>query len=896
MATKLVIVESPAKAKTIAGYLGSDYQVEASIGHIRDLPLNGRALPAAEKKRLGRYADFAVDIDAGFEPIYEVPKEKQRQVDKLKAAMKGKDTLILATDEDREGESISWHLLQVLKPPKGMKIMRIAFHEITRDAIRKALEHPRDIDGSLVEAQETRRILDRLYGYSLSPVLWSKVVKDLSAGRVQSPAVKLIVDREKERKRFVRSVYWDLKATLSKDKTDFEAMLESIEGKRLATGKDFDETTGKLAKEAFLLLQEIEAKDLAEATRAAEPWRVAEVETEPGIEKQPEPFRTTTLQQDANRKFRLSAQRTMRIAQDLYEGIEIDGQSTGLITYMRTDSLNLADTAVAAIRAKIEREFGSKYLPAKPFKYASKVANAQEAHEAIRPTDMALEPAKIQRALLGRSKDHFELYKLIYERSMACQMKPAEVERTRVLTNVTVQGKSLGFRSSGKVYTFDGFRRAYTMGHEDEIEKAAADERRLPRLAVGDQPTCKEVEAARHETRPPSRYTDATLIRELEKHGIGRPSTYASILGVIEDRGYVRKKGRELIPMAVAFLAMEVLEGHFPEFMNLEFTARMDQALDDVANGHTDSKVYLKEFFFGEGADRPGLKVAVEERKAHIPFPNLPIGTLPSTGEPVVVRVNQDGKAFAQVGEGDNRRFANVPPEATYEEVTPEYVEQLLSEKKSDGEAIGFHPESGRRLLLKHRTGYYLEVERTEEEIKAKVKPTWVSLPQDVDPRSLSQDDLNELCALPKPVGADPETGEVIVFGLGRSGPYLKKGSDYRNLGTWREGLTITPEEVNALFAQPKTFGRSQGVAKGPIQEFNVEGFEKPIRILAGRFGPYATDGTVNATLPRGTDPATIGVEQVVELILKKREQGPPPAKRGRKPARAGGKAAGRKK
>lgn len=869
MASKLVIVESPAKAKTIAGYLGKDYEVLASIGHVRDLPPNGKSLPADVKKRLGKNADFAVDIENDFEPIYQVTAEKTKQVQRLKDALKGKDTLILATDEDREGESISWHLLEVLKPPKSVKVMRIAFHEITKDAIQKALAAPRQIDVSLVEAQETRRILDRLYGYTLSPVLWSKVIKDLSAGRVQSPAVKLIVDREKERKRFVRSTYWDLKARLEKDKSEFEAVLESVDGTRIASGRDFDETTGQLNNNKVRLLTEEETGSFAAALKDAKPWRVANVETEPGSEKQPEPFRTTTLQQEANRKLRLSAQRTMRIAQDLYEGIEIKGESVGLITYMRTDSLNLAETAVTAIRQKVTSRFGAEYLPAKPNRYASKVANAQEAHEAIRPTEMDFEPAAIEKALAARSKDHYELYKLIYERTLASQMKPAEVLRTRVEVEVFADKARLGFRASGKVYTFKGFRAAYEMGTENDDEKAAADEKVLPAMNKGDETICREVKALSHETRPPSRFTDATLIRELEKHGIGRPSTYASILSVIEDRGYVRKKGRELIPMAVAFMAMEVLENNFPEFMDLKFTARMDQILDDVANGEQKGKVYLKEFWFGGASQSVGLKPAVEERKAAIPYPNMPIGNLPSSGEPIVVRVNQDGRAFAQVGEGDNRRFANVPEEATYEEVTPEYIEELLQTKKSDGEAIGFHPETGRRLLLRHKTGYYLEVERTEEEVKEKVKPVWVSVPSDEDPRSLTQEDLAALCGLPRDLGGDLETGEVITFGLGRSGPYVKRGTDYRNLPTWREGLTISVEEASKLFLEPKSFRRAAATPRGPIQDFGQ------IKILAGRFGPYATDGEVNATLPRNSDPATITLEAVTELIAAKRAAGP---------------------
>lgn len=877
MAKKLVIVESPAKAKTIGRFLGDEYVIEASIGHIRDLPPNKKGLPKDLQKKW--WADFAVDIDNGFEPFYEVPPDKQKHVERLKKALKGASELVLATDEDREGESISWHLLQVLGPPKTLPVRRIAFHEITRDAIQEALRNPRPIDEELVEAQEARRVLDRLYGYTLSPVLWKLVAGDLSAGRVQSPAVKLIVEREKRRRDFVISTYWDIKAELESDGKTFEAVLKSIDDRSLATGQDFDENTGALKSQKALLLAEGSATDLAAKGKDAKPWRVALVDKKPGQERPPAPFRTTTLQQEANRKFGFGADRTMRIAQDLYEGIEVRGESVGLITYMRTDSLSLAEDAVRKIRTAIENRFGKEYVPEKPMRYESKVANAQEAHEAIRPTDISLTPDSIRRELEARSPDHLKIYDLIYKRTLACQMKPAEVLRTLVEIEVIIEAQKLTFGASGKEIKFPGFLAAYVEDSDDPEAALESREKILPPLAKEQVLDLKDLTAARHDTRPPARFTEASLIKALEELGIGRPSTYASIMSVIVDRGYVRRKSKELVPTFVAFMAMEVLDGHFPEFMDLKFTAQMDETLDQIASGRRDSDDYLRRFFLG-GNGQIGLKDAVSERRKDIPFPSYGVGKHPETEEAILVRIGQNGDPFLQLGDRANKRFASIPEDIAPADLKLEKALELLDSKKPEAEAIGVHPDSGKRLLLKKRDGYYIEVERTEEEIKAKVKPTWVSLPPNVDPHSLAKEDLDALCRLPREIGAHPETKEPIVFRIAKGGPVLQCGREYRNVEDWRDGFTLDLSGAMALLNQPKD-ERPRRKAFEVIKEFGtLEGAEGPVRVMSGRFGPYVTDGATNATIPRSTAPDELTPQMAIELIQRKKAAGPSPKRR----------------
>ncbi|MFQ3676581.1 MAG: type I DNA topoisomerase [Fimbriimonadaceae bacterium] len=879
MAKKLVIVESPAKAKTIGRFLGSDYTVEASYGHVRDLPDNRRGLPEDLRKKW--WADYAVDVDNDFEPFYEVPASKKDQVTKLRAALSDASELILATDEDREGESISWHLLQVLKPKKSVPVRRIAFHELTKEAVLDALANPRPLNEKLVEAQEARRILDRLYGYTLSPVLWSKVAKDLSAGRVQSPAVKLIVEREKRRREFVSSVYWDLKAEMAAAGKTFPATLRTLDGTRLATGRDYDEITGRLKAKNVLELEEEEAGQLALAAREAKPWVIASVEKTPGTERPPAPFRTSTLQQEANRKLGFAAERTMRIAQDLYEGVDLGvGERVGLITYMRTDSLSLAEKALTEIRQTIEDRFGPEHVPTKPTRYQSKVANAQEAHEAIRPTDMARSPESIRRYLTNLSEGHFKLYDLIYRRALACQMKPAEIRRTTAEIEVEVEGRKLGFVATGKEITFPGFLLAYVEDSDDPEAEIEGKERILPPMEAGDTVELVRLEPDRHETRPPARYTDASLIDALEKLGIGRPSTYASILSVIEDRGYVRKRNRELVPTFLAFLAMDVLENFFQEFIDLKFTANMDASLDEIANGRTDSRAYLREFFLG-GDSRIGLRDAVNERKPQIPFPNFLVGRDPESDQPIVVRYGKEGEPFLQWGEGESKKYANIPDDIAPADLTVAKALELLANKTKPAEIVGRDPNTGRNLILKFRQGYYLEVERTPEEIEAKVKPTWISLPPGANPRELSAEDLELLCRLPRQVGLHPESNEPVIFRLGKFGPYLQCGEEIRNVDDWRAGATMTLDEALEILKQPKTFRRA-AVKAGPIAEFGeLPGAQGPVKILNGRFGPYVTDGTTNATLPKDVDPAAVGAEQALEILLAKAAKGPS-APRGR--------------
>ncbi len=866
MAKKLVIVESPAKAKTIRQFLGPEYAVEASIGHVRDLPGNRKGLPANLQGKW--WADYAVDVDNGFEPHYEVPAEKRKAVEHLRTALRDASELVLATDEDREGESISWHLLEVLKPAKSVEVKRIAFHEITREAIAEALRNPRQIDRKLVEAQEARRILDRLYGYTLSPVLWGKIAKELSAGRVQSPAVKLIVERAKRRRDFVTAAFWDLRAELAVNGDSFTAILREADGTRLVAGKDFDELTGKPTSDKLLWLEETAASELADSALGSRPWRVSRLVRSPGQEKPPAPFRTTTLQQEANRKFGFSADRTMRVAQDLYEGVEVDGSRVGLITYMRTDSLHLADSAVRSAREEIRKRFGDEHVPQKPNRYSSKVANAQEAHEAIRPTEFGRTPDSISSALRALGEAHVKLYDLIYRRALASQMKPAEVMRTTADIEVQAGDRRLSFEATGKEISFPGFLLAYVEDVDDPETELESKERVLPSLQEGQEVRANAVTPVKRETKPPPRYTDATLIKALEDLGIGRPSTYASILSVIEDRGYVRKEKRELIATWLSFLAMEILENHFAEFMDLKFTAAMDSTLDAIANGKDDAKAYLQRFFFGGNGD-PGLREAVRERRREIPFPSIRLGAEPSSGKAVAVRMGKNGRPFLQVGDGEDRRFANIPSSVDPEDLSLTRALELISGDPPAPESIGVHPVSGKRLLLRERNGYYLEVERTPQEVEAKVKPTWVALPTGVDPRHLSEAEIAFLCSLPKTIGEHPETGEPILFRLGKYGPFIQSGEEMRSVGDWRDGISLNVAQCVEILSQPKeAASRKARKSAGPILEFGeLAGAKGPVRVLAGRYGPYVTDGKTNATLPKGTDPKSVTPEMAMELL-----------------------------
>lgn len=872
MGKKLVIVESPAKARTIKGFLGPDYEVLASIGHIRDLAENKKDLPTELQKKW--WADYSVDMENDFEPIYVVPDEKRAQVTKLRAAMKDADSLVLATDEDREGESISWHLLEVLKPKKGITVQRIAFHEITKDAIRKALDEPRSIDQDLVRAQEARRVLDRLFGYGISPVIWRiSRGKRLSVGRVQTPAVKLIVERELQRRSFHASEYWDLKATLMA-KQSFEASLQLVDGRKLVSGKDdFDPNTGALKNPDKLHLTEATAGNLLEAVRDAKPWTVSDVESHPEQRRPYPPFMTSTLQQEANRKLGFAAERTMRLAQDLYEGITGSGFEGGLITYMRTDSLNLSEQAVQQSREWINQEYGAEYLPTKPNRFTSKVNNAQEAHEAIRPTDVSRTPDQVRRGLGEKYADHVKLYELIWKRTVASQMKPAELEITTVQIEVDTPAGRMTFGSSGKAIKFAGFLRAYVEGSDDAEGALEDQERLLPELNKGQVVDAKAVDAVQHVTKPPARYTDASLVRALEERGIGRPSTYAAILKTIADRGYVRKQRRELVPTMLAFYITEFMNGEFEPLADLGFTAKMDDDLDKIANGKQDWKRYLKEFYYG-GDGVVGLKPLIDQKESGVMAPVMRVGAHPESGEPIDVRLGPRG-FYLVCGEAT----ASVPEDIAPADLNTAKALDLMAQKAKGPQYLGIHPKSGRNLvLIVSPKGKFVKVEQTEEELAAKAKPEWVSVPPKTEPTDLTQEDWDALCELPRNLGE--LDGEPVLAGIGKYGPYVAKGKDYRNVEDWRALLSMSLNEAAALFAQPKTT-RSGNTAKGSVlrELGEIEGAAGPVRILGGWYGPYVTDGKTNASLPKGTDPETLGPDEALALLAARRDA-PPSAKR----------------
>jgi DNA topoisomerase-1 len=883
--TTLVIVESPAKAKTIAGYLGKGYEVTASYGHVRDLPERADEIPADMKKV--KWAKLGVNVEGSFEPLYVVPDDKKRNVDALKRMAKDADALLLATDEDREGESISWHILQLLKPKKSQTVKRIVFHEITPEAIKEALANPRDIDESLVRAQETRRILDRLYGYTISPVLWKKVAPKLSAGRVQSVAVRLLVDREKERAAFKTATYWDLVATVADASAEgapkLEVRLQSVGGKRLATGKSFDTTTGAFTDAGAVLLGEAEAKALAEEAVNARGWKVAKLETRPDTEKPPVPFMTSTLQQEANRRLRYSSKRTMQIAQQLYEGIDLGGERVGLITYMRTDSLTLSERALSEARTVIADLYGKEYLPPEPVRYRTKSKNAQEAHEAIRPTDLSRRPEDLRRYL---DPDQLRLYELIWKRTLACQMVPARVSRTQVAVDVVAKhaGKdeTLRFTASGKQIVFPGFLRAYVEGSDDPDAELENRETILPPLAEGQALGAEKVLPQGHSTKPPARLTEASLVKRLEEAGVGRPSTYASIISTIQDRGYCFKHGNELVPTFVAFAVVELLDKHFGELIDLSFTARMEDELDEIAGGKRDHVEQLSHFYRGD-AGHPGLTVRVEEETPKINFPAIKVGEDPETKEPIVVRVGRYG-TFIQRGEGGKGNTASIPEDTLPADLTMETAVELLRRKGEGPKVVGTDPKTGRSVTLRTgRFGSYLEVEQTEEEAKAEEKPRRASVPEDVDPYSIGQADIDVLFSYPRNLGKHPDNGEDVIVNLGRYGAYIRAGGDTRNAGTWREGAQMSLESAVALLRAPK-IARGRGkaaVARVPVKEW-TQGVEKAIRVFEGKYGLYATDGETNATLPRGVDLSALTVEEALAAIRERAAKGPSKKGRGR--------------
>ncbi len=873
---RLVIVESPAKAKTIKGYLGPGYVVEASVGHIRDLPSGAAEVP---EKYTGEVRRLGVDVNNDFEPIYVVNADKKAQVKKLKDLLKDSDELFLATDEDREGEAIAWHLLEVLKPKVPVK--RMVFHEITKAAIQEAVATPRELNKRMVDAQETRRILDRLYGYEVSPVLWKKVMPKLSAGRVQSVATRLVVERERERIAFRSAEYWDLTGTFgtgrggdASDPAQLIARLTTVDGKRVAQGRDFD-SLGQIKGAGTLHLDEANARALAAGLENAR-FAVRSVESKPYRRSPYAPFRTTTLQQEASRKLGFGAKATMQVAQKLYEN--------GFITYMRTDSTTLSDTAINAARTQVTQLYGADYLPDKPRTYAGKVKNAQEAHEAIRPSgDRFRTPAET-----GLTGDQFRLYELIWKRTVASQMKDAVGNSVTVkIAGTASDGRVAEFSASGKTITFHGFLKAYVEGADDPNAELDDRERRLPQVSEGDGLSCDDLSVDGHATKPPARYTEASLVKELEEREIGRPSTYASIIGTILDRGYVFKKGTALVPSFLSFAVVNLLEKHFGRLVDYSFTAKMEDDLDRIARGEAQSVPWLRRFYFGEGdatgaaSDAGngdgdhlgGLKELVTDLGA---IDAREISSFP-VGNDIKLRVGRYGP-YIERGEKDSEghQRADVQDDLAPDELTVELAEELLAKPSGDF-ALGTDPVSGNEIVAKDgRYGPYVtEIlpEGTPKTGKNAVKPRTASLFKTMSLDTVTLDDAMALMSLPRIVGADAE-GVEITAQNGRYGPYLKKGTDSRSLENEEQLFSITLEEALAIYAQPKVRGRA--AAKPPLKELGEDPVSgKPVVVKDGRFGAYVTDGETNATLRAADSVEEITPERGYELLAEKRAKGP---------------------
>ncbi|HJQ42435.1 MAG TPA: type I DNA topoisomerase [Jatrophihabitantaceae bacterium] len=856
---KLVIVESPAKAKTIGGYLGDGYVVEASIGHIRDLPRNAADVPASHKGQ--PWARLGVDTDHDFEPLYVVSPDRKQQVSKLKQLVKDADELYLATDEDREGEAIAWHLVETLKPK--IPVRRMVFHEITPGAIAEAVANPRDIDERLVDAQETRRILDRLYGYEVSPVLWKKVLPRLSAGRVQSVATRIIVERERARMAFHTAEYWDVEGTFAPtnpkpdDPETFTATLVSVDDIRVATGRDFDAATGRAGGDV-LHLDEAGARGLA-ARLDGRPFEVRGVEEKPYRRRPYPPFMTSTLQQEAGRKLRWSSATAMRVAQRLYEN--------GFITYMRTDSTNLSETALTAARSQARELYGDAYVPAEARTYTRKVKNAQEAHEAIRPAgDTFRTPGEVANQL---SSDEFRLYELIWQRTLASQMSDAVGTTVSVrIAGSSTAGETVVFTTSGRTITFPGFLRAYVEDTDESAEKDDA-EKRLPQLTARDALESREFEAQGHSTSPPARYTEASLVKAMEELGIGRPSTYASILQTIQDRGYVWKKGTALVPSWTAFAVIGLLESYFGRLVDYGFTASVENDLDEIASGDRSRVEWLQRFYFGaqdgSAADperisaQGGLKRLIAERLEQIDARGVNSIPLADTG--VVVRVGRYGP-YLQRGEStDSADRASIPEDLAPDELTPEKVEELLSAPSGDRE-LGVTADEKTVTAKSGRYGPYV----TDGEKSASLFKTMA-----LD--TVTLEEALRLLSLPRSLGE--LDGEDVTAQNGRYGPYVKKGSDSRSLETEEQLFTVTLDQARELFAQPKLRGRRTAAAP-PLKELGNDPISgKPMVVKDGRFGPYVTDGETNASLRRGDSIEELTDERAAELLADRRSRGP---------------------
>lgn len=841
----LVIVESPAKARTISKFLGKNFAVEASIGHVRDLPSGKKEVP--EKYKSESWARLGVNVDEGFEPVYVVPDGKKSHITKLKKLLKEADNLYLATDEDREGEAISWHLLELLKPK--VPVHRMVFHEITQQAIDEALANPRAIDDGLVRAQETRRILDRLYGFEISEFLWKKRLGQ-SAGRVQSVAVRLIVSRERARMAFVSGSYWDLIGQFQTEKNEkFRATLHSVDGRRIPSGKDFDSKTGKLKDESLKLLSEKEAKELHEKLQK-EDFKISKLEVKPYTQRPAAPFITSTLQQEANRKLGFTARRTMSAAQGLYEN--------GYITYMRTDSTNLSAQAVSAARALVQQEYGEKFLPDAPRKYSSKSKNAQEAHEAIRPAGNTFRfPADVKGAL---NSDEQKLYEMIWKRTVACQMADAKGRRV----SIALTGGGTQFNASGKTIDFPGFLRAYVEGSDDPSAELADQETILPAVSEGQPISCNDLEPKEHVTQPPARFSEAALTRELERLGIGRPSTYAAIIETIQRRNYVNKRGNALVPRWQAFSMVRLMEEHFEKFVDYQFTAQMEDLLDNISRNELTSDKYLSDFYFGDEED--GLKQLLEKNIAvkSADICTFPLGT-PEEGEftdPIVVRVYSDGTLIQQ---GEDRK-ASLPEELAPDELTVEAAVKLLEQAAVGDTPLGVCPKTNRDVYVKSgRFGPYVQLAVLDPENK-KEKPKNASLLKDMEAQDVTLEVALQLLDLPRDLGVYSEIGEPVLAHNGRFGPYIKCGSETRSIPAEIKLLEITLEQAIELLKKPRTRGR--GAAKEPLKVFEKSPVtEQEVKLLEGRYGPYVTDGETNASIPRGTPIEEVGFELALRLL-----------------------------
>lgn len=855
MAKSLVIVESPTKAKTIGKFLGKDFEVLASYGHVRDLPNNAAEIPAEVKKQ--KWSRLGVDIENDFEPLYIIPEQKKKRVKELKASLKGARELLLATDEDREGESISWHLLQVLNPKIPVK--RLVFHEITQEAIEQSLSSARAVDENLVKAQETRRIIDRLFGYSVSPLLWKKVAPRLSAGRVQSVAMRLLVERERERIAFRKATYWDIKALFSKTGSkqpadQFEADLTHVDGKRIAIGKDFDPSTGKLQGDADVVyLDEKAAQSLRDRLLKGDA-KVSSIEEKPYTARPYAPFTTSTLQQEASRKLSFAARRTMQVAQTLYEN--------GLITYMRTDSTTLSDEALKAARSLIEKDFGAQYLSPEPRLYKTKVKNAQEAHEAIRPAGARFIPPSEVKEKFGM--EAFRLYELIWQRTIASQMKDAH--GTRVAVQIVCDDAT--FRASGKTIEFPGFLRVYVEGTDDPDQELADREKVLPKLTEGEAVDVRTLDALSHETQPPARYTEGTLIKELERRGIGRPSTWATIVDVVLSRSYAFKKGTALVPTFLASVLTTLMERYFTTLVDYDFTARLEDDLDAISRGEADNLGYLKKFYNGNG--HPGLKDLVQEGEKNIDpreVNGIKLGE-DADGKVVEVRIGRFGPFITN---GEVR--ASVPDMIAPDELNVERAKVILTEAAKGPASLGNHPESGLPIYLKKgRFGPYIQL---GDQGEGEERPKMASLLPGMTPETVTLDTALQILSLPRSLGKANEgevekvaAGEDIIAAAGRYGPYVKAGTETRSIPMDQfSPLTITREQAIELLKQPRRRGRASAqpstlkeVGKHPVTELMMV-------IKSGRYGPYVTDGKINASLPRGVDPQSLTVADAVNLL-----------------------------